>query len=134
MQKTSNHDPIYIKPTVIEDYQEFRFYAKRAKLVIFETQYYEPPFTDPSKIEPAQYLKALKVWAFGVYVDQRPHTLTHTIRFSWLPPGIENWRARIKTTNRRLATLIEDLEADLQAIQNTPSSPSTRELWVKTLG
>ena len=133
MHGMSKPDSIFIEPIPINDYQQFRFYAKRAKLVTFETQYYETPFKEPSIIEPVQYLKALKIWAFGVCIDHRHHTLTHTIQLSWLPPRTENWKERTRTTNRRLATLTEDLETDLQAVQSTPSSPSTRELLMKTL-
>ncbi len=133
VQEMSENNLIYIEPLVINDYQKFRFYAKRAELVTFETQYYNTPFKETNIIEPAQYLKALKIWAFGVYIDQQPYTLTHTIHFPWIPHLAEDWETWIKITSKRLTILTEELETDLQAIQGNPSPPSVRELWVKTL-
>lgn len=126
------NDSTHIQPIAIHDYQQFRLYAKRAKLVTFETQYYNTPFAE-SFIEPAQRLKALRIWAFGVSIDHLPFILTHTIQFPWIPYDAGEWETRVMKTGQQLATLIEELETDLQAIQGNPSPPSIRELLIKTL-
>ncbi|MFX1474012.1 MAG: hypothetical protein ACFFCO_00855 [Promethearchaeota archaeon] len=126
------NEPGQLQPIAIHDYQLFRLYAKRAQLVTFETQYYDTPLAE-NFMEPVQHLKALRILAFGVSIDQLPFILTHTIQFPWTPYDAKDWETRVRKTGQQLAALIENLETDLQAIQGNPSPPSIRELWVKTL-
>jgi len=124
---------VYIPPIHIHDYQQFRLYAKRARMVTYETEYHDLPFKDPDNVDSILRLKALKIYAIGVPIDGLPLTLVHTVQFPLPSDTAEDWPVRVEVASRQLASILRELETDLHAVQGNPSQPSIRELWMKTL-
>ena len=51
----------YVPPVVVENYQQFLDYARRAAIVTFEPIYYVTPFEGDALGNPAQWLRALRL-------------------------------------------------------------------------
>lgn len=123
----------YGPPVEIHDYQQFLSYARRAAIVTFEPIYYVIPVERDVLNDPAQWLRALRIYAIGVELNGILLTLMHRISFPPIDLNIEEGIADCVAVEGMFTQIVTELEDKFQAVPGTPEQPSLHDEWVRTL-
>lgn len=114
---------VYIPPVNLDDYSQFRRFARDAALVVCDHEYVLSPFSDDT-----EHLKRLIVTALGVKRNGVPLTFRYVLdheeatrKFSLLSPS--------DALKRMASDVVEDLQHNGNLIYGTvPLEPSLGEL------
>jgi hypothetical protein len=123
----------HVPPVEVHDYQRFLAFARRAAIVTFEPVYHVAPFEGNIVNNPAQWLRALRLYAIGVELNGVLITLMHRINFPPVTLDFEEGVHDCVAMEGRLAEIVRELETEFQAVPGAPDQPSLHEEWVRTL-
>ncbi|MFW9985251.1 MAG: hypothetical protein ACFFDJ_01645 [Candidatus Odinarchaeota archaeon] len=123
----------YVPPVEVQNYQQFLDFARRAAIVTFEPVYYVTPFEGDVVDNPAQWLRALHVYAIGVELNGVLITLMHRISFPPINFDFEEGLFDCVEAEGKLASIVQELETEFQAVPGAPEQPSLHDEWVRTL-
>ncbi|MFW9830767.1 MAG: hypothetical protein ACFFD8_03235 [Candidatus Thorarchaeota archaeon] len=130
MEKTQME---YIPPVEVQDYKQFLNFARQAAIVTFEPIYYVTPFEGDVVDNPAQWLRALRIYAIGVELNGTLITLMHRINFPPINFDFEEGVLDCVVAEGQLMKIVQELETEFQAVPGAPEQPSLHEEWVRTL-
>jgi hypothetical protein len=123
----------YVPPVEVQDYQRFLDFARRAAIVTFEPIYYVTPFEGDVADNPAQWLRALQIYAIGVELNGILMTLMHRINFPPVNFDLDEGVHDCIASEGRLTQIVQELETEFQAVPGAPDQPSLHDEWVRTL-
>ena len=123
----------YIPPVEIHDYRQFLAYAREAVIVTFEPVYYVAPFESDVIGEPAQWLRALRIYAIGVKLNGSFMTMMHRIEFPPVALDYEEGIFDCVASEERLTNIVRELETEFHAVPGAPEQPSVHDEWIRTL-
>jgi hypothetical protein len=123
----------YVPPVEVHNYQKFLNFARQAAIVTFEPVYHVAPFEGEVADNPAQWLRALRIYAIGVELNGVLITLMHRITF---PPATFDFEEGVLdcvASEGRLAKIVHELETEFHAVPGAPDQPSLHDEWIRTL-
>ncbi|MDO8123315.1 MAG: hypothetical protein Q6364_02920 [Candidatus Hermodarchaeota archaeon] len=123
----------YVPPVEVENYQQFLDYARRAAIVTFEPIYYVTPFEGDVMGNPAQWLRALRLYAIGVELNGILITLMHRINFPPINLDFEEGILDCVAAEGQLTEIVQELETEFHAVPGAPERPSLHDEWIRTL-
>ncbi len=121
----------YVPPVEVQNYQKFLNFARQAAIVTFEPVYHVAPFESDVADNPAQWLRALHIYAIGVELNGIFITLMHRIDFP--PVSFDEGVLDCVATEGKLAKIVQELETEFQAVPGAPEQPSLHDEWIRTL-
>ena len=122
-----------LPPVEIHNYRQFLVYARDAAIVTFEPVYYVAPFEGDIVGEPAQWLRALQIYAIGVKLNGSLMTMMHRIEFPATGFEYEEGIFDCVAVEGQLAHIVHELESEFQAVPGAPEQPSLHDDWIRTL-
>jgi hypothetical protein len=122
-----------LPPVEIHNYQQFLAYARDAAIVTFEPVYYVAPFESDVIGEPAQWLRALRIYAIGVKLNGSLMTMMHRIEFLSVGFDYEDGVFDCVAAEGQLASIVHELESEFKAVPGAPEQPSLHDDWIRTL-
>lgn len=123
----------HVPPVEVHDYQRFLAFARQAAIVTFEPVYHVAPFEGDVVGNPAQWLRALRLYAIGVELNGVLITLMHRIDFPPVNLDFEEGVYDCVATEGRVAQIVQELQTEFQAVPGAPDQPSLHKEWVRTL-
>lgn len=123
----------YIPPVEVQNYQQFLTYARKAAIVTFEPIYYVTPFEGDLVGAPAQWLRALRIYAIGVDFNGVLITVMHRVSFPPVNFDFDEGVLDCVAAEGKLARIVHELEREFQAVPGAPDQPSLHEEWIRTL-
>ena len=123
----------YVPPVEVHSYQKFLTFARRAAIVTFEPVYHVAPFEGEVADNPAQWLRALHIYAIGVELNGVLITLMHRVNFPPVNFDFDEGVLDCIATEGRLAKIVQELETEFQAVPGAPDQSSLHEEWIRTL-
>ena len=123
----------YVPPVEVQSYQKFLNFARRAAIVTFEPVYHVAPFEGEAAENPAQWLRALRIYAIGVELNGVLITLMHRINFPPVNFDFEEGILDCVASEGKLAQIVQELETEFQAVPGAPDQPTLHDEWVRTL-
>ena len=128
-----NNQMGYVPPVEVQSYQKFLNFARQAAIVTFEPVYHVAPFEGDVADNPAQWLRALHIYAIGVELNGVLITLMHRISFPPVNFDFEEGVLDCVVSEGKLAQIVQELETEFHAVPGAPEQPSLHDEWVRTL-
>ena len=112
MAMTMSERPILLPPVEVDDFEEFKRFAKDASMITYEPDYLRSPFLD----DPPR-LKRVTFYAVGILINGLPITMKCVLDYTDLIDRSQSWYDQADDVERALVNLIAEVRADAPFIR-----------------
>ncbi len=109
--------PVIIPPVVLEEYEDFKNFAKDAVLVTYDVEFFNGPFLDDKK-----KLRRLTLHAVGVEIENVPLTMKYVLDYNSIEIRGLNWNQKTSELDSLVRTILEDLDGKVRLVRGTVES------------
>ncbi|MFW9846255.1 MAG: hypothetical protein ACFFD6_05885 [Candidatus Thorarchaeota archaeon] len=102
----SNENPAITPPVVLESYEDFEVYAKKAALVTYSPEYFHSPFLEDEK-----RLRRITLTALGVMMNGVSFTFKHVMNYYDICDSTKSWDIQTREIDQFLNDMLSRLEA-----------------------
>ena len=101
----STENPVITPPVVLENYEDFEVFAKKAALVTYSPEYFHSPFLDDVK-----RLRRMTLTALGVMMNGVSFTFKHVMNYYDICDSTKSWEEQTHEIDQFLSDMLSKLE------------------------
>ena len=114
---TNSNESMLLPPVVLDNYDDFRKYAKESALVTYEPEYFNSPFLDDKPM-----LRRVTFYAIGVKVRDLPLTFKYVLDYTEIHNKAKTWNTQTEELDKMMTKLLTVLRSQGTLVQGTIES------------
>ncbi|MFX0107591.1 MAG: hypothetical protein ACFE7R_04845 [Candidatus Hodarchaeota archaeon] len=124
MMNMNQETPVFAPPVVLDNYEDFESFAKRAAVIVYTPEYFQSPFLEDQK-----KLRRVTLAALGVRVNGVALTFKHVLDYRELIDRTKDWDEQTSEVDKLISQAIQDLSSLGTLVRGTlETEPALGEL------